>query len=395
MENKNSGTAIISLGIVMVLIAAGALAQPSVHDVAGTASLNGAPASVGAVISAKDSNGTELGNFTIATQGVYGFLHVSGDDPGTTGQTISFFINGVQAEQTLIWQPFALTTDFNLTACDLSTYSITATLDSSAYNPGNNMTITGYLLNSQCSLEPGKAVAYSIPGTPMMGQIQTNGTGYFTAIVTIPSDIVLGNYTLWASYPPGYPLGANQTMFSTVNFSVFNPPVQPPSGGSTSSSGGGGGGCSPSWNCSSFSDCEPSGIQTRTCFDQNSCGTNSSMPALTQNCTYTSPGTGNQTGCVPGTRSCSGNDLMECSSDGAFVKIQTCQFGCSEGKCNEGPGTPGGEGNQTNPQGAPLGGFFLLESSSWPYWILIALAVILVLWYVSGRGKKKPARSKK
>lgn len=377
------------MGLMLILLSSGVLAVPSVHDVAGTAKLNGVPVPPGTLIVAKDSQGNEMGTFTVATPGLYGVLHVNGDDPGSTGNVISFFINGTQAGQTLVWQPFGYDPNFNLTACDLSTYSITAGLDSGSYNPGQNMTITGYLVNSQCSLEPGKAVAYSVPSTAIMGQIQTNGTGYFSAIVTIPSDMPVGNYTLWASFPPG----ANQTVYSTVNFTVSQPPAQPATAGGSSGGGGGGGGCSPSWNCTAFSDCLPNGTQTRVCTDKNSCGTSSGKPAEIQNCTYTAPGTGNQSACTPGTRVCAGNDLMECSSEGQFVKIQACQYGCSGNACLEKPAETG-PGNQTG--GGPVTGFFLLEPSAWPYWVIIIVVIVLV-WYLlrGGGGKKKPARGKK
>ena len=45
--------------------------------------------------------------------------------------------------------------------------------------------------------------------------------------------------------------------------------------------------CTPQWNCSSWSSCV-SGIQTRTCTDQNNCGTNEGKPPESQSCS--SPG---------------------------------------------------------------------------------------------------------
>jgi len=61
--------------------------------------------------------------------------------------------------------------------------------------------------------------------------------------------------------------------------------------GSGSGSGGGGGSppCTPSWSCSAWSDCSPSGTQTRICTDVNQCGTNEGRPAVSQGCTYIPP----------------------------------------------------------------------------------------------------------
>jgi len=423
METKKLTIGFALAGIILILIAAGAFAQPSVYDVAGTAKLNGNSVTPGTLIVAKDANGTERGNFTVTLSGFYGIMHVNGDDPNSTWDVISFFINGVEADQTLIWQPFGYDPNFFLTACDLSTYSITVHTDSALYYPGQNMAITGWLMNSQCNLEPGKTVAYSVPSTPIMGQIATNGSGYFSVAVTIPNDMTLGNYTLWASYPPG----ANETVFSTANFTVTidkdgdgynftvdcndnNPAIHPgaaetcgngidencnPSDDScllavtTTTGGGGGGGCSPSWTCTAFGSCQPSGIQARNCTDSNNCGTSFGKPNETQACAYTPPAGGE---CTPGSRMCSDKDLMECSSEGKFVTIQTCEFGCSGNACNEKPAETGPSGNETGPEGgAPVTGFFLLEPSAWPYWILIAIIIIIIVWYLMGRKKKKKA----
>jgi hypothetical protein len=217
METKKLTIGFAAAGIILILIAAGVFAQPSVYDVAGTAKLNGNPVTVGTQIAAKDSGGNQRGTFTVTLEGFYGIMHINGDDSNSTGDVISFFINGVEADQTLIWQPFGYDPNFALTACELSTFSITVQTDSSLYYPGQNMTITGRLMNSQCSLEPNKWIAYSVPSTPIMGQIQTNGTGYFSSVVTLPNDMAAGNYILWASYPPG----ANETVFSTANFTVI------------------------------------------------------------------------------------------------------------------------------------------------------------------------------
>jgi hypothetical protein len=380
METKNLTIGFAAAGIILLIIASGVFGQPSVHDVAGTANLNGNPVIPGTLIEAKDANGTERGNFTTTISGFYGIMHVNGDDPNSTGDVISFFINGTQAEQVLIWQPFGYDPNFGLKACDLSTYAITVQTDSSTYFQGQNMVVSGYLMNSECVLQPNKSVAYSVPNTAIMGQTQTNGTGYFSVVIAIPSDMPFGPYTLWASYPPG----ANQTVYNTTNFTVVQQPSQPQP--LTGTGGGGGGGvCLPSWNCSDFSECQPDGTQTRTCLlEQNKCGNTSIKPNETQNCTYVPPA-----GCTEGSKVCAGSDLMVCLG-GQLVK-QTCEFGCSNNACNEKPAETG-QGNQTGPGGGvPVTGFFLFEPSSWPYWVIILVIIVIIVWYLMGRRKKKKA----
>ncbi|MFH1585853.1 MAG: DUF4352 domain-containing protein [archaeon] len=44
--------------------------------------------------------------------------------------------------------------------------------------------------------------------------------------------------------------------------------------------------CNPSWDCSAWSECSPSGSQTRTCTDSNNCGTRTGKPKTYQVCTY-------------------------------------------------------------------------------------------------------------
>ena len=73
----------------------------------GTAILDGNNVSVGDVVTAYDSNGTLCGNFTVNTEGYYGYLGVKGDNLNTTNitddegaienDTITFYINGIEA----------------------------------------------------------------------------------------------------------------------------------------------------------------------------------------------------------------------------------------------------------------------------------------------------------
>ncbi|MBW3003658.1 hypothetical protein KY337_03780, partial [Candidatus Woesearchaeota archaeon] len=50
--------------------------------------------------------------------------------------------------------------------------------------------------------------------------------------------------------------------------------------------GGGGGRCNEDWQCTDWSECLPSGIQTRACSDLNNCGTITEKPEETRSCIY-------------------------------------------------------------------------------------------------------------
>ncbi len=47
--------------------------------------------------------------------------------------------------------------------------------------------------------------------------------------------------------------------------------------------------CAESWACTEWSACQPSNTQTRTCTDENECGTTNNKPAETQSCIYVQP----------------------------------------------------------------------------------------------------------
>lgn len=51
----------------------------------------------------------------------------------------------------------------------------------------------------------------------------------------------------------------------------------------------GGGGCRYEWNCTNWSECLPSGKQTRNCINIGTCSDTYKTPKIEQNCTYTAP----------------------------------------------------------------------------------------------------------
>ena len=66
-------------------------------------------------------------------------------------------------------------------------------------------------------------------------------------------------------------------------------------GDSPATTGGaisGGGGCSYKWNCTNWSECLPSGNQTRICINIGTCSNTHKTPEIEQSCTYTGPETG-------------------------------------------------------------------------------------------------------
>ncbi len=93
--------------------------------------------------------------------------------------------------------------------------------------------------------------------------------------------------------------------------------------------------CTEEWICTEWSECVD-GEQTRTCTDQSDCGTTSDKPDEMRGCVIEEEEP--EKICIAGVRVCAGNDLMECSDDETeWDRVETCEFGCSEGKCNTEP----------------------------------------------------------
>lgn len=57
--------------------------------------------------------------------------------------------------------------------------------------------------------------------------------------------------------------------------------------------------CIPNWICSDWSDCSTAGLQTRTCSDNNHCGSNDGRPVERQACQYVPPGNSNRNVNIP------------------------------------------------------------------------------------------------
>ncbi len=104
------------------------------------------------------------------------------------------------------------------------------------------------------------------------------------------------NGSVWIKFDPpngGVDTVNNFVWANTTTFSTWGPygstnPSTSSSSGTTSGGGGGGGGSGFDWQCTSWTDCAPSGTQTRTCTQVLGSGA-PSKPAETQSCTYKAP----------------------------------------------------------------------------------------------------------
>ena len=83
--------------------------------------------------------------------------------------------------------------------------------------------------------------------------------------------------------------------------------------------------CTENWQCTEWLDCY-NGKQSRVCTDLNQCGTENNKPSEKQEC-YVKI-------CDAGETRCDGDELLVCpQSEDIWVLTQTCENGCSDGKC--------------------------------------------------------------
>lgn len=122
--------------------------------------------------------------------------------------------------------------------------------------------------------------------------------------------------------------------------------------------------CQEDWTCSEWSECSPEGVETRTCTDNNDCGTTDNKPSVSQPCEYKA---GEETEVTPLSEIFCGNG--ECED---VENCETCPEDC--GECvTEGAGITG---MFTGVQGAGILG-------------LMALIVILLLLFFATKRRKK------
>lgn len=90
--------------------------------------------------------------------------------------------------------------------------------------------------------------------------------------------------------------------------------------------------CNPDWECTSYGSCSPSGTQTRTCTDSNSCGTSEGRPQLSQSCTYDGGGEDN---CPSGQTQCNDGTCKISCGDEEDICIYKIDNECISTQCAE------------------------------------------------------------
>lgn len=180
------------------------------------------------------------------------------------------------------------------------------------------------------------------------------------------------SFYVWVSDTLGNS-NSTETRFITVD----NTPPSGPSGWSGTDTGtgffGGGGTppCEENWICSNWTACS-GGSQQRNCTDLNECGTATDKPAETRGCTLPAPEP-KEVICTPGDIMCSGESVVECSSDGTewgFVK--NCLHGCLDGQCL---------GDPRESPGASITGQILSATSSIAAGVLIVVILAGIVAY--------------
>lgn len=253
--------------------------------------------------------------------------------------------------------------------CDVGTYKINVFTDKVVYEPGENVTITGSVINSTCDPVFSGEVAMQVSnpsGTEIFAGQTDLSNGAFLTAFTLPSDSSEGQYLIYSSFE-----GENATTAFSVecnydgdgdnyvsiqcggndcddNNANIHPGAAETCGNgidencdgvddtcpvSSQTTGGSsiGGGCNANWTCSDWSSCSPEGIQTRSCVDQKKCGTTANKPAETQNCTYTPPAPP----AVCGDGSCNGDESCSTCEQDCGVCPQPPAV-CGNNKCDEG-----------------------------------------------------------
>ncbi len=125
----------------------------------------------------------------------------------------------------------------------------------------------------------------------------TTGSGGSAILQANVSQYGSKNLTIEAS-KSGYDINSTEFNFTTgdggvdqgiltLSESKYTPPPGGSGGSTTRTTGGtiGPGGCSEDWTCTGWSECSSEGLQTRTCEDQNDCGTEKDKPAVMRTCT--------------------------------------------------------------------------------------------------------------
>lgn len=138
--------------------------------------------------------------------------------------------------------------------------------------------------------------------------------------------------------------------------------------------------CNENWTCTDWSTCVD-GQKVRACTDQNNCKTAIHIPPQIDECVEVPeelPLEGEVT-CVPDENTCIGSNLMVCSTEGTeWVKVETCQYGCSAGECNPKPENIT-EGGVTPNQFDAITGYFAANPVVSLFGVFVVVIIILGL----------------
>ena len=297
--------------------------------VSGNVTVSGEPAPVGTVITAKIGDRT-VSNFTVVHEGVY-VLTVQGTGEDI-GKPIRFYVDGLQARETLVFEPgevregFDLkvdrTTSWVLIVLFLTLITVMVIIYRKFRFLSRNLRKLSLLIFGLLVLSP----SFSQPILPHFfygnvkiisvgeeGEVE-DGTIIYALIENEVKGTAVVNHSLewdfymvvdggkngdlirfkvgdkWADQTYTFTSGGytNLNLTVTLEEKAQESPYTPSkatSGGTfpTHTS------CEENWTCSEWSPCYPNGTQYRSCVDLNECGTTKNKPAETRTCTYSPP----------------------------------------------------------------------------------------------------------
>ncbi|MBN2102324.1 MAG: hypothetical protein JW716_05640 [Candidatus Aenigmarchaeota archaeon] len=258
--------ALMTFLVALTLVTVSAMADVPTFGQAliGIATINGNPAPVDTPITAWNG-GTQVGSSEVGnSDGWYKVLDVS---PLPEGTIISFKIGDNLAVETFTIPSYSdfFRLDLSATsACTNPEDRLSVTTDQADYDQGEDVTISGTLLDEDCNPVVGEQMGVQVNDpydNPVSYQPVTDANGYFETSFTLDTDALLGTYLVT--------VGGNGDSAQT-SFDV-NEPL-----------------CEPQWQCGEWEPevCPESGFRTRECIDMN-CGLEPVIEP--QDCEYIPP----------------------------------------------------------------------------------------------------------